>query len=61
MPILDEIRVREAAYLLWEKEGRPNDQAERHWLQAVNLVASTEAKSAKSKTKLPRKKLPKAA
>jgi len=61
MPILDEVRVREAAYLLWEKEGRPTDQAERHWLQAVSLVASMETKTANVKAKSPRKRLPKAA
>jgi len=53
----DESRVREAAYLLWEKEGRPPDQAERHWLQAMNLVASRETKRAPVKPKAPKKRL----
>jgi len=54
-----EAQVREAAYLLWEKEGRPADQAERHWLQALSLVASPVAKPAKAKA--PTKKLRRAA
>jgi hypothetical protein len=27
-------RVRERAHALWEREGRPGGQAERHWFQA---------------------------
>ena len=27
-------RVRDRAYALWEQEGRPEGQAERHWLEA---------------------------
>jgi hypothetical protein len=27
-------RVRERAYALWEREGRPEGQAERNWLEA---------------------------
>ena len=61
MLMLNESRVREAAYLLWEKEGRPSDQAERHWLQAMTLVASTETKTVPVKAKAPKRKLRSAA
>jgi Protein of unknown function (DUF2934) len=33
-------RVRELAYFLWLEEGRPEGQAERHWLTAETLVES---------------------
>jgi len=29
-----EVRVRECAYAIWEREGRPGAAAERHWLLA---------------------------
>jgi hypothetical protein len=29
-----EQRVRERAYAIWEQEGRPEGQAERHWREA---------------------------
>jgi hypothetical protein len=35
-----EQRVRERAYAIWEREGRPEDGAERHW-----TVAETELKA----------------
>jgi len=41
--------VRQAAYALWEKEGRPQGQADRHWLLALDLVATTPTKPAKKK------------
>jgi hypothetical protein len=31
--------VRDAAYAIWEKEGRPEGRAEAHWRQAEELVA----------------------
>lgn len=31
-------RVRERAYFLWLEEGRPDGQAERHWLAAETLI-----------------------
>ncbi|MBS7542542.1 DUF2934 domain-containing protein [Ancylobacter oerskovii] len=32
----EQVRIR--AHSLWEKEGRPDGQAERHWFQAKELV-----------------------
>ena len=31
-------RVRELAYFLWLEEGRPEGEAERHWLAAEALI-----------------------
>ncbi|WP_108004856.1 DUF2934 domain-containing protein [Mycoplana dimorpha] len=47
----DEIRRR--AYSIWESEGRPNDQHERHWKQATEEmgVASGEARRKRSPRK----------
>jgi Protein of unknown function (DUF2934) len=59
MAMSNEAQVREAAYLLWESEGRPVDQAERHWLQALSLVTPKNAKPAKARA--PAKKLRRAA
>ena len=59
MAMPNEAQVREAAYLLWEKEGCPADQAERHWLQALSLVTTSKAKPIKAKA--PAKKLRRAA
>jgi hypothetical protein len=37
-------RVRERAYALWEREGRPEGHAERHWFQAeAELLRAEEA------------------
>ncbi|MCM5703865.1 DUF2934 domain-containing protein [Larsenimonas salina] len=36
----DQLRVRLLAYRLWEVEGRPDGQAERHWEMASRLVAA---------------------
>jgi Protein of unknown function (DUF2934) len=33
-------RVRELAYFLWLEEGRPEGQAERHWLTAEIIIES---------------------
>ena len=35
-----ETRVREAAYFMWESEGRPDGEADRHWAAAEKLVDS---------------------
>ncbi|WP_267214087.1 DUF2934 domain-containing protein [Chelatococcus asaccharovorans] len=37
-----EHRIRERAHRLWEEEGRPEGRAERHWLQAEEIVAIEE-------------------
>jgi hypothetical protein len=34
----DEARLKEIAYLIWEEEGRPPGQAERHWRMAQSVV-----------------------
>lgn len=31
--------IRERAYLIWEREGRPADRAEDHWRRAINEVS----------------------
>ncbi len=36
--------IRQAAYLLWENEGRPDGQAERHWELALTLAPPAPAK-----------------
>jgi DUF2934 family protein len=41
-----EERVRKRAYLLWEREGRPNGRADEHWRQAVAELAELEAAEA---------------
>ena len=38
-----EKRVREIAYFIWEQEGRPEDQADRHWQAAREIVESQDA------------------
>ncbi len=40
-----ESRIREIAYFIWEEEGRPEGQAERHWQSARAIVESLEAES----------------
>ncbi|WEW96494.1 DUF2934 domain-containing protein [Pseudomonas nitroreducens] len=37
---IDERRVRELAYQIWESEGRPDGQHERHWRMALSLAAA---------------------
>ena len=38
-----EKRVREIAYFIWEEEGRPEGQADRHWQAAREIVESQDA------------------
>ncbi len=38
-----ENRIREIAYFIWQEEGRPDGQAERHWRSAQAIVESLEA------------------
>jgi hypothetical protein len=38
-------RIREIAYYLWEQEGCPEDQAERHWSAAVAVVGTQDAEA----------------
>jgi len=39
----DEERVRQLAYSIWEAEGRPEGQQQRHWDRAVKIVAAEQA------------------
>lgn len=39
----DEQRVRQLAYRIWESEGRPDGQAQRHWDMAWKIVAAERA------------------
>ena len=55
-PTQPEVRIRERAYELWEQEGRPEGQQERHWHRAeaemeevkpITLPSSLEPQSAR--------------
>ena len=37
-----EEKVRERAYAIWEREGRPEGQAERHWAQVEEELRAEE-------------------
>ena len=39
----DEERVRQLAYSIWEAEGRPEGQQQRHWDRALKIVATEQA------------------
>ncbi len=41
-PAGDEVRIRETAYLLWERAGRPEGRAEEFWQQAQAELKSDE-------------------
>jgi hypothetical protein len=43
-----ERRIREAAYCLWEEEGRPEGQARRHWATAAQRIDAEDLKDARS-------------
>ena len=42
---LNENRVRECAYQIWESEGRPDGCAEKHWNMALKSLESEERNS----------------
>ena len=42
-------RIREIAHRLWEEEGRPANQEERHWQMAESAVEQEEADEAERK------------
>ena len=46
---LDEAAVREEAYLLWEKEGKPAGRETEYWLRARVLVSEKETMDTVSK------------
>jgi len=37
-PIMNEAHIRQAAYHLWESQGKPHGQDLEHWLQAKDSV-----------------------
>lgn len=39
----DEQRIREFAFQIWESEGKPSGQAERHWQMACKLAEAEAA------------------
>lgn len=39
----DEERVRQLAYSIWEAEGRPEGQQQKHWDRALKIVAAEQA------------------
>ncbi|WP_253272890.1 DUF2934 domain-containing protein [Halomonas sp. PR-M31] len=39
----DELRVRQLAYRIWESEGRPDGQQQRHWEMALKIVAAEQS------------------
>lgn len=41
VPMVDEQRIRETAYLLWEEDGRPIGQAHKHWELAKKIAEDT--------------------
>ena len=41
-------RIREIAYHLWEQEGYPESQADRHWAAAVAIVEERDAEGGNS-------------
>jgi hypothetical protein len=51
---IDENRVREFAYQIWESEGKPAGQEERHWAMAYKL-AEAEAASEPAPALKPRR------
>lgn len=50
---IDEQRVREFAFQIWEAEGKPDGQHERHWKMACKLA---EAEAAAAEPPAPRPK-----
>jgi hypothetical protein len=36
-------RIREIAYYIWQNEGRPEGQADRHWRTAEEIIRAQEA------------------
>jgi hypothetical protein len=48
-----ERRVREVAYSIWESEGRPEGQEERHWALADTIVDAQDARAAEISGDIP--------
>jgi hypothetical protein len=45
-----EDRIRAKAHELWEEAGRPEGEADSHWLKAARLIDADQHKSKKDKT-----------
>lgn len=43
--MVDETRIREKAYELWEQAGHPDDKHEDHWQQATDSLEAEESPS----------------
>lgn len=52
----NEQAIRDRAYAIWEREGRPQGCERDHWLQAVWELSGEAAKAAASKTAKPARK-----
>lgn len=52
---IDEQRIRELAFQIWESEGRPAGQQERHWQMACKLVENETVASAEVALPKPRR------
>ncbi len=50
---VEEKRIKEFAYLIWESEGKPDGQEHRHWEMARKL-AEAEALAPKAKPRKPK-------
>lgn len=48
---VDEQRIRDFAYQIWESEGRPDGQEQRHWAMATKLAEAAEAAARSLPTK----------
>ncbi len=49
MQTVQEDLIRQTAYALWQQEGCPQGQAEKHWLLALELLDTKAAKPQKKK------------
>ncbi len=43
----DDARIREKAYAIWEREGRPDDRHEEHWARARREIEAESGAAAK--------------
>lgn len=47
----ENVRIQEAAYYLWESEGRPAGQEARHWELAQQMLSADEKPRRKTRNK----------
>lgn len=48
-PAMDDDKIRQRAYAIWESEGRPQGRAEEHWTAAERELGRGEAQPAATK------------